>query len=286
MPSKSSSLEYVLAALQSQLEAVHAYEPGVRAGRDPEDLRKMRVAVRRLRAILRASRSLLDRQWVKSLRRELDWLGTSLGRVRDLDTLRAYLDSEIDALEGTGRKAAQALLQRVETDRARALDALHAALDAPRYARLLIRLKTAVAEPQVGREDVSLPDVAAKEFKRLRRAVKLLSSHPSADDLHAVRILVKRARYAAELARTTAGRRAKKFIDEAKTVQDILGEHQDAVVIEKYLHDVIDSREAAHALEQQLLRRQRKRRKKARAAFLEEWPSLERRGRKAWATAS
>ena len=286
MPSKSPSLEYVLAALQSQLEAIIAHEPGVRAGRDPEDLRKMRVAVRRLRAILRASRSLLDREWVRNLRGELDWLGTALGGVRDLDTLRAYLDSEIGALEEAGREAAQALLQRVETDRARALDALPAALDAPRYARLLIRLKTAVAEPQVGPEDVSLPDVAAKEFKRLRRAVKRLSSHPSADDLHAVRIMVKRARYAAELARIAAGRRAKKFIDEAKTVQDILGEHQDAVVIEKYLHDVIDSREAAHALEQQLLRRQRKRRKKARAAFLDEWPSLERRGRKAWATAS
>ena len=56
------------------------------------------------------------------------------------------------------------------------------------------------------------------------------------------------------------------------------------MVIEEYLHDVIDRREAAHALEQQLVRRQRKRRKKIRAAFFHGWPRLERRGRKAWAT--
>jgi CHAD domain-containing protein len=114
--------------------------------------------------------------------------------------------------------------------------------------------------------------------------VRRLPGHPSADDLHLIRIKVKRARYAAELVRPTAGRRAEKFIDQAKVVQDILGEHQDAVVIEEYLHHVIDHREAARALEPQLVKRQRKRRKKTRAAFVDEWPKLERRGRKAWPT--
>jgi CHAD domain-containing protein len=114
--------------------------------------------------------------------------------------------------------------------------------------------------------------------------VKHLPGHPSAAELHEIRIRVKRSRYAAELARAAGGRRAEKFIDQAKAIQDILGEHQDAVVIEEYLHDVIDRREAAHALEEQLVRRLRKRRKKTRAAFVHEWPRLARRGRKAWAT--
>ena len=282
MPTKNPSLEHVLAALHAQMEAIAAHEPGARAGRDPEELRRMRVAVRRLRAILRAGRSLFDPKWVKGLRSELDWLGTALGEVRDLDVRRAYLGSDLAALEDAERKAARTLLRRLDADRAAARKTLRAALDGPRYARLLARLKTSLADPQLGAPEVSFLGVAAAEFKKLRRAVKALSGHPSADDLHEIRIKVKRARYAAELVRAATGGPGARFIDQAKRIQDILGEHQDTVVLEEYLHDVMDQSEAAHALEQQLLKRQRKRRKKTRAAFFEEWPKLARRGRKVW----
>ena len=132
---------------------------------------------------------------------------------------------------------------------------------------------------------VSLHRQRCPRVQEVRRAVKALSDHPSAEDLHDIRIKVKRTRYAAELVRAAAGERGERFIDQAKTVQDILGEHQDAVILEEYLHETIDSSEATHGLETQLLERQRKRRKKTRAAFFGEWPGLERRGRKVWSAA-
>ena len=285
MPTKNASLQHVLSTLRAQLEAIRACEAGTRAGRDPEDLHKMRVAVRRLRAMLRASRPLFDAKWVKRLRSELGWLGTALGEARDLDVLRGYLGSELASLEGAERKAGQRLLRRLDADRARSRGVLRRVLDGQRYAKLLTRLKASLAAPHVASTGLSLLGNAAAEFKKLRRAVKALSGHPSADDLHEIRIKVKRARYAAELVGADAGGRGQRFIDQAKKIQDILGEHQDAVVLEEYLHDVIDRREATHALEQQLLKRQRKRRKRTRAAFFEEWPRLERRGRKAWSAA-
>jgi CHAD domain-containing protein len=285
MPTKNASLQHVLSTLRAQLEAIRACEAGTRAGRDPEDLHKMRVAVRRLRAMLRASRPLFDAKWVKGLRSELGWLGTALGEARDLDVLREYLGSELTSLEGAERKAGQRLLRRLDADRARSRGVLRRVLDGRRYAKLLARLQASLASPQVASPGLSLRGSAAAEFKKLRRAVKALSGHPSAEDLHEIRIKVKRARYAAELVGADAGGRGQRFIDQAKKIQDILGEHQDAVVLEEYLHEVIDRREATHALEQQLLKRQRKRRKKTRAAFFEEWPRLERRGRKAWSDA-
>lgn len=142
----------------------------------------------------------------------------------------------------------------------------------------------ALRRPRVGSPDVSLLGVAAAEFRKLRRAVKALPGRPSAKDLHAVRIRVKRARYAAELVRATGGRRAERFLDQARKIQDILGEHPDTVVLQGYLHETLDRTEPGHALAQSLMRGQRKRRKKARAAFFEGWPRLERRGRKAWST--
>jgi len=286
MATKTSELEPILTALQSQVEALHAREPGIRAGRDPEDLRRMRVAVRRLRATLRASRPRFGRRMVDGLRDELDWLGAALGRVRDIDMIQAAVAFELGSLAGSALSGRPALLRRLDADRARAWGRLHVTLDGARYARLLRRLKTLLGAVPRRADDVSPVEAAADEWKKLRRAVKHLPGHPGAGELHEIRIRVKRARYAAELARAGGGRRAEKFIDQAKAIQDILGEHQDAVVIEEYLHDVIDRREAAHALEEQLVRRLRKRRKKTRAAFFHEWPRLERRGRKAWATGS
>lgn len=285
MPTMHASSEHVLTALRAQLAALQAHEPGARAGQDPEALHQMRVAVRRLRAILRAGRALFDRRWVDGLRRELDWLGGALGAARDLDILQASLEAELANLGTSERRAGRGLLRRLEFDRTRARTTLHAALDGPRYARLLGRLKGAFDAPRVGARDVSLLGVAAGEFRKLRRAVNDLPHRPSPEELHEIRIRTKRARYAAELIREAAGARGEKFIDQARKVQDILGEHQDAVVIEDYLHDVNGSGEAAHALQQHLLARQRRRRKKSRAAFFEAWPKLERRGRKAWVDA-
>jgi CHAD domain-containing protein len=285
MSPTSPDIDPLLTALQTQMEALHAREPEVRASRDPEDLRRMRVAVRRLRATLRASRPLFGRSAVDGLRDELGWLGTALGRVRDLDMVGASVAAELGSLEGSTRRESHALLRRLDADRTRAWERLHAVLDGARYARLLGRLKTLLGRAPRRAAKVSLADAAGAEWKQLRRAVKHLPGHPSAAELHEIRIRLKRSRYAAELARAAGGRRAERFIEQAKAIQDILGEHQDAVVIEEYLHDVIDRREAAHALEQQLVRRLRKRRKKTRAAFFHEWPRLARRGRKAWATA-
>ncbi len=278
----STSLRHVLAEMSGHARAIRAHEAGARAGRDPEHLHRMRVAVRQLRAILRASRALFDPRDVERLRSELDWLGARLGLVRDLDVLHAYLRPRLAAREGPERRAGQRVLRRLTADRARARAGLQEALDGPRYPRILEQLDAFLARPPAAATDVSLPDVAASEWKRLRKAVQKLPGRPSVDELHAVRIKVKRARYAAELARAAAGARGRRFIDQAKKLQDILGDVQDAVVIEQYLHDAIDRTEPAQALGKHLVKRQRKRRKKARAAFFEEWPKLERRGRKAW----
>lgn len=278
----SPSLRHVLDEMSALVRAIRAHEPGARSGRDPEDLHQMRVAVRRLRAVLRASRALFDPKVVERLRSELDWLGARLGLVRDLDVLHAYLQPRLAALAGAEHRAGQRVLRRLGGDRARARAGLHEALDSPRYPRILEQLETFLSRPPASTSDVSLPDVAATEWKRLRKAVQKLPGRPSTDELHAVRIKVKRARYAAELARAAAGARGKRFIRQAKKLQDILGDLQDAVVIEQYLHDAIDRTEPAQALGEHLVKGQRKRRKKARAAFFEEWPKLKRRGQEAW----
>ena len=95
---------------------------------------------------------------------------------------------------------------------------------------------------------------------------------------------MKRARYAAELAEAATGRPARRFAKTAAQLHDVLGEHQDAVVAESRLRALAGSKVGGldRSALQRLVARQRGRRRAARAAFQDQWPKLERRGRKAW----
>src|SRR5262249_41791466 len=158
------------------------------------------------------------------------------------------------------------------------------ALDAPRYVKLMDRLPKAIEHPRVVDDGVSLPGMAAVQFRKLRKAVKALPKRPSDDDLHAVRIKVKRARYAAELAETMVGRTAQGFAVRAKKLQDALGEHQDAAVAEERLRALTgdDDGRSVRGLAAELVTRQRTRRQAAQLDFFAQWPKLKRRGDKAW----
>src|SRR6266849_2518195 len=153
--------DHILALMREQLEAIRAHEPGTRAGTDPEQLHRMRTAVRRLRAILGAAREMFDPQWVGGLRSELDWLGTMLGALRDLDVFRQHLRAELSSLKSAGRVEGRVLLDRLDAQRARARINLLAALDGPRYIRLLHRLDNAIEHPAVVTAKLSLPAIAA-----------------------------------------------------------------------------------------------------------------------------
>ena len=68
-----------------------------------------------------------------------------------------------------------------------------------------------------------------------RTSRRALDRQPSDPSLHEVRKRAKRARYAAELGRGLFGKRARRLAKRLETVQDALGELQDAVVAEEYL---------------------------------------------------
>jgi CHAD domain-containing protein len=280
----SRSRDQILTLMREQLKVIRAEEPGTRLGTDPEELHKMRAAVRRLRAILGAVRDMFDLDWLEGLRGELDWLGTVLGGLRDLDVLREYLGKELASLKTAARAVGDDLIDLVDGRRAHAQHKIVAALDGERYKKLLARLERAVQRPKVVSTDLSLPAVAASQFKKLRKAVKALTKKPNDNDLHAVRIRVKRARYAAELAQPIVGEPAERFVARTKKLQDILGEYQDAVVAEERLRTLVaeDRRSPAALLANKLVKRQRVRRRAAQLDFFEQWPKLERRGRKAW----
>jgi CHAD domain-containing protein len=283
-PRWAPPLEHVRAMLAEQVAELIAHDPGTRLGEDPEELHQTRVATRRLRAVLRAARPLLDETWAESLRTELSWLGGALGPVRDLDVLLERLREEIDGLEPAERDAAAPFLEQLEEERASARAAMLEAMSSQRYAELLTRLEVAAVAPRARAAEISLEAIAAREFRKLRKAVRSLPSDPSDDELHAVRIRGKRARYAAELAEGVAGKPARRVVQDAKRLQDVIGEHQDAVVAEERIRGLLDEAAGprAHFAAGRLVERERERRRRARAEFPEAWSRLEKSGKRAW----
>jgi CHAD domain-containing protein len=275
---------FIRALLGRQYDEILRHDPGVRLDLDPEDVHRLRVAARRARAVLRAARPVLDAEWSEPLRAELKWLGGSLGPLRDLDVLLVRLRSQIAELDEPEQTAAAALVEALESERAAAQALAAEALGSDRYFRLLDALEAAARGPRVRRGEVSLEKLAAKEFKRLRKAAEQLEPGSTDDELHRVRILGKRARYAAELAEPEAGKPARRVVARAKSFQDVLGAHQDAIVAEARLRGLLAEQTTSGAAfaAGRLVELERARRRDARAELPNVWRELDREARKAW----
>jgi CHAD domain-containing protein len=274
----SPALDRLSVYLKQQVEEIARHDPGARLGEVPERVHQMRVATRRARSALRTARPLLDVEWAEGLRAELKWLAGELSSARDLDVLLMALRRDVAELG----KPATVIVRQLESERRRAQKRLVLALESARYVTLLQELERAAEAPRVRTVDVSLSKLASREFRRLRRTVRGLGKNPSDEAVHEVRKRGKRARYAAELA---GGKRAKKFIEDAKSFQDVVGEHQDAVAAEERLTAVVPKTKSAEAVfaAGRLVERQHARRRKARKRLPKAWKKLERKGRKAWA---
>jgi CHAD domain-containing protein len=199
-----------------------------------EGVHQMRTAARRLRSQLRLFGELIEGDWADSLASELKWLGRQLGAVRDDDVLLHRLgDDARDLSDALGP-----LFEMLTERRASASAALDESLRGERYLALLGGLSTA-AEQSPFRDAAwepcrkALPRLARRAWKRLRSAGRALDLSDSDDEYHEVRKRAKHARYTGELASASldsdSSGAARRFAQRARAVQDILGEHQDAI---------------------------------------------------------
>jgi CHAD domain-containing protein len=227
----------VLAHLREQVATLQGWDPRVRAD-EHDAVHQMRVTTRRLRSALATFRPLFGRSATKPVRAELRWLGGVLGAVRDAEVVRQRLLSAVRAepaelVLGPVAQRVQATFAAQHRD---AMAEAHAALSTDRYFRLLDALDALLAAPP-------LTDRATKPARKVlrkrvraawRRVRRAAGAVPAADDrdraLHEVRKATKRARYAAESVRPVFGAPARRFARRMKSVQQLLGEHQDTVV--------------------------------------------------------
>ncbi|MEV0010193.1 CYTH and CHAD domain-containing protein [Streptomyces sp. NPDC047973] len=232
--------DHVLAYAARQVAAIVELDPAVRREL-PDSVHRMRVATRRLRSALRTYRKILDRTVTDPLRDELKWLAAELGIDRDREVLEARLHSGVAGLP------VPLVLGPVRARLELAFEARHAGarlhvdsvLDSDRYLALLDSLDALLADPPLlpaaAREPgEALPRAVLKDYDRLAarvgHALELGPGEERDVAMHEARKAAKRVRYAAEAARPALGKPAKKFSRRMKSVQSLLGDHQDSVV--------------------------------------------------------
>jgi CHAD domain-containing protein len=267
-PPPDSPFEALRSRLREQLREIERHDPGTRLGRDPDSLHDMRVGVRRLRALLRAGKKLVADD-TDELDARLKELGRVLGEVRDLDVLIERLECEAAELGDDDAERARPLLAVLRRERSRNRRRMLAFMRSDGYLALLDDTALTIEELEPSGSDASLSDLADSAFKKTRKAVRKLPNEPADEELHAVRKKGKRARYAAEL----AGR--EKFVKRAKKLQDVLGEHQDAVVASERLRELAAEAEPEGALAAgRLVEREASNRAEAREDWPKAWKKL------------
>ncbi len=248
----------------------------VRLGDEAEAIHQARVATRRLRADLQLFAPILSGRTSHDLQVELQWVGGLLGRVRDTDVMLARLRDHATAAGEAGH--VDPLLAQLDHARDERRVTLLDAMGSPRYTRLLDELIDLVNRPPLRlrraarRAARHAPDLTARPWKNLRRTVRALPSHPTDDQLHAVRKRAKQLRYAVEAVKPVTGAKTHRLARRASQLQDILGEHHDAVVAAQWLADAATTSDADDAFVAGELA----------ATFQAEAAALRRHWRKAW----
>ncbi|MFJ9904200.1 CHAD domain-containing protein [Streptomyces sp. NPDC101152] len=240
--------DHLLAYLREQRDTIVELDPAVR--QDAYDsVHRMRVATRRMRSAFRSYGKLLDRGMTDPLGEELKWLAGELGVDRDREVLTERLTAALAEVDRTlVHGPVRTRLRRwADARRGGSRRRLTGVLDSPRYLALLDGLDALVDAPPflpaaAGKPEKAIARVVRKDFGRLAELVEQAVGLPPGQDrdlaLHEARKKAKRTRYSAETAVPALGAPATSLVKSMKTLQTLLGDHQDSVMTRQTLREL------------------------------------------------
>lgn len=240
--------DHVLAYVRQQRDAIVELDPAVR--QDVFDsVHRMRVATRRMRSAFRSYGKVLDRTVTDPIGEELKWLAGELGVDRDQEVLTERLTAALGELPRTlvSGPVRTRLRTWMNARRGGSRRRLTGVLDSKRYLTLLDTLDALVEDPPLleaaaGKPEKVITKVVRKDFGKLSGLVKqAIELEPGQDRdlaLHEARKKAKRTRYAAEAAAPALGGSATALVKSMKSLQGLLGDHQDSVMTRQTLREL------------------------------------------------
>lgn len=184
-------------------EALNAWQANVIGGLDnphPEFTHQLRVALRRLRTLLQVFAELWPGDGATAWQAELGELAAQAGLRRDLDVLREEIVAPLQ--EDDLAQLCVPVSERLAHEAALAAHAFATSQHAPGAGLPMLRMARDLHALPPSEPDTPLPAFAARALSGLRKSVRerqrIAAATPSREHLHALRIRLKRLRYALE----------------------------------------------------------------------------------------
>lgn len=274
--------ERIQAHLHDQFNQMLLNDPGTRLGRDIEALHQMRVATRRMRALLRTARPFINPEWSKPLRKEIRWIGSLLGQVRDTDVLLENFKHQFQDFTQTHQRAFTWILTTFDHQRSITRAHLLEGLRSDRYLALLDHVEQSLIQLPLEPSPLTLLDVTRQSIHKLLTAIARSHLPATGKELHRIRILVKRSRYAVEVTSPFLGEAGKSYLHQAKQAQELLGLYQDTIVGEQRILELQHHRppNSVRFLSGMMIERLRNTRERLSGEIPKHWKKLKKLGRK------
>lgn len=255
-----------------EIAIVEHWAPEYLLSNDPEIGHRLRVAIRRLRALLWAYRDLLPKALADDWRRRLADVAAQIGPPRNWDIIVNVL---LRAAVPPSHPSALILLEALEDIRQRARADSRVTFEGIGPEKLMADFRKAIGnatqvQPETSEtlEKFAHARIAAAS-RRVNRALRR-ASNGGLQELHQTRIQIKRLRYLLEFFSPVLGKKDIKRIRRLEQLQDALGELNDVVVGATYISQVAVRAEyaPAHELFAQWLKKEKKARRRAAVAAL------------------
>lgn len=247
-------------AINKHFHKILKNEEDVIKDRDPESLHQMRVGMRRLRSAAVGFAVGLDLPKMAQAQK-VGKVARILGKLRDIDVLQDTLVTKYrEALPESESKLFEKVLDELRSQRKAALKETRSALKGKEYQQIKQAYKQWLEDPKytsLGSVNIFeiLPDlllpitselllhpawwIEGENINNSQDVEELLAEN--GECIHDLRKQVKRSRYQMELFVDLYPDTFTNYIDDFKTIQDILGEIQDCYVLDEFLETVLDA---------------------------------------------
>ncbi|HYW18223.1 MAG TPA: CHAD domain-containing protein [Nodularia sp. (in: cyanobacteria)] len=273
-PPVKSIKDYAYQAIQRHLKKTFKWEKQVKKDEDPEALHQMRVGMRRLRTAISRFDLILNLPQSAS-DKKIGKIGRRLGNLRDIDVLKETLETHYQPhLPHKEQKVLQTAFDALDKQRQKALSKTQTTLESESYKSLKQALADWLEQPiyqplaylpiQEVLPDLLLPEVSnfflhpawLVGTNIVDSEIKICTNWQAknietelttqGESIHDLRKQAKRVRYQMELFSDLYSESYANYVAEVKSIQDILGNMQDSVVMRECLADIFKSEIDAH----------------------------------------
>lgn len=219
-------------------------------------LHQSRLSLRRLRSTLRTFGDLFDPEWSSPLQSELSWYAAVLGEVRDLDVLRTSITESVGLIHDLDVQSfVTARLDRLINE---AQERCAVEKSTKRYACVVDDVATLARSIQFApsttpRQIDDLSSLLTPAWRELKKARRIARDDQNNENLHQLRIELKRVQCGCEIVGMVEGAPALRVARSAETAQKKLGVVHDQASTRQWLRALVvtepNLKEALHEME-------------------------------------